>query len=242
MAKMYWPNESPLGKFLKLGTVPTDESPWMEVVGVVGDMKQGLATEAPTEMYVNYRQANGILPVFALSIVMRTANDPKALASSFRGAVHELDSNQPVVKMRTMEENVATSIAQPRFRTLLLALFAGVALFLAAIGIYGLMAYAVTQRTREIGVRMALGSRPADIFRLLIGNGLRLTGIGAITGIVAALALSRFLASMLFEVRANDPLTLAAMALLLIGIAVLACFVPARRATRVDPLVALRSE
>jgi putative ABC transport system permease protein len=170
------------------------------------------------------------------------ASDPRSLANAFRSAVHELDSNQPIVKVRTMEENVAASIAQPRFRTLLLALFAGVALFLAAIGIYGLMAYAVTQRTREIGVRMALGSRPADIFRLLIGNGLRLTGIGAITGIVAALALSRFLASMLFEVRANDPLTLAAMALLLIGIAVLACFVPARRATRVDPLVALRSE
>jgi putative ABC transport system permease protein len=242
MAKLYWPNEDPLGKFLKLGTVPSDETPWMEVVGIVGDMKQGLAAEAPTEMYVNYRQANAVLPVFALSIVMRTAGDPKSLAGAFRGAVHELDSNQPIVKVRTMEENVAASIAQPRFRTLLLAIFAGVALFLAAIGIYGLMAYSVTQRTREIGVRMALGSRPMDIFRLLIGNGLRLTAIGAAAGIVAALVLTRYLKTMLFEVRANDPLTLAGMALLLIGIAAFACFIPARRATRVDPLEALRQD
>ena len=242
MAKLYWPNESPLGKFIMLGTVPDNSAPWMQVVGIVGNMKQGLAAEAPTEMYVNFRQANQVLPVFAMSIVMRTASDPRALAGSFRTAVHELDSNQPIVKVRTMEENVATSIAQPRFRTTLLGIFAGVALFLAAIGIYGLMAYAVTQRTREIGVRMALGSRPMDIFRLLIGNGLRLTVIGAAAGIVAALLLTRYLKTMLFEVSANDPLTLAAMALLLIAIAACACYIPARRATRVDPLVALRAE
>ena len=214
----------------------------MEVVGVVGDMKQGLAVEAPTEMYVNFRQGNQVLPVFSLSVVMRTAGDPKALANSFRSAVHEIDSNQPIVKVRTMEENVSASIAQPRFRTLLLAIFAGVALFLAAIGIYGLMSYSVTQRTREIGVRMALGSRPIDIFRLLIGNGLRLTLIGVAAGVVAALLFTRYLKTMLFQVGASDPLTLIMMSALLVAIAVIACFIPARRATRVDPLVALRAE
>ena len=242
MAHTFFPNESPLGKFLKLGTDPTDDTPWMEVVGVIGNVKQGLASDAPTEMYVNYRQANAILPVFALSVVMRTATDPRLLANTFRGAVREIDPNQPVVRVRTMEENVATSIAQPRFRTLLLAIFACLALFLAAIGIYGLMAYSVTQRTREIGVRVALGSRPSDIFRLLIGNGLRLALMGIVAGVVAALALTRYLASMLFQVRPYDPVTFAVTAVVLLAIAAVACFIPARRATRVDPLVALRSE
>lgn len=242
MAKTFFPNESPIGQHLKLGTVPTDETPWMEVVGVVGDVRQGLATEAPTEMYVNFRQANAVLPVFGMSIVLRTATEPKSVATALRSAVHDIDPNQPLVRIRTMEENVSASVAQPRFRTLLLTIFAAIALFLAAIGIYGLMSYTVTQRTREIGVRMALGSRPVDIFRLLLGSGLRVTLIGVAAGTVATFILTRYLASMLFEVRANDPLTLAVMAVLLTVIAATACFVPARRATRVDPIIALRQD
>ncbi|MGH9524453.1 MAG: ABC transporter permease [Terriglobales bacterium] len=242
MARTYFPNESAIGKFIKLGTVPTDETPWMQVVGVVGDVRQGLASEAPTEMYVNFRQANAMLPVFAMSLVLRTATDPKSVTSALRSAVHDLDANQPLVRIRTMDENIATSVAQPRFRTLLLSIFAGLAMFLAAIGIYGLMAYNVTQRTREIGVRMALGSRPADIFRLLIGNGLRVTLIGVAVGIAGAMLLTRYIASMLFQVGANDPLTLSLVSLILLWVAGMACFLPARRATRVDPIIALRQD
>ncbi len=242
MAKTFFPDSSPIGKYLKLGTVPTDETPWMQVVGVVGDVRQGLSTEAPTEMYVNYRQANAMLPVYALSVVMRTASEPKSVANALQAAVHEIDPNQPLVKIRTMEENLASSIAQPRFRTLLLTIFAAIALFLAAIGIYGLMSYTVTQRTREIGLRMALGSRPVDIFRLLIGNGLRVTLMGIVLGAIASTILTRYLESMLFQVRTYDPVTLGAMVVLLLVIAATACFIPARRATRVDPLIALRQD
>ena len=242
MAKTFFPNESPLGKFIQLGATPDKDTPWMQVVGIVGDVRQGLGSEAPTEMYVNFRQANAMLPVYALSIVMHTAVDPRSVTAALRAAVHDLDANQPLVRIRTMEENVAASVAQPRFRTLLLAIFAGIALFLAAIGIYGLMSYTVTQRTREIGVRMALGSRPIDIFRLLLGNGLRVTLMGVVIGVIATVGLTRYLVSMLFEVRPNDPVTLVSMALLLLLIAATACLVPARRATRVDPIIALRQE
>ena len=242
MARTFFHDESPMGKHLQLGALPEQDVPWMEVVGVVGDVKQGLATEAPTEMYVPFRQANQVLPVFALSMVLRTSGEPLTLANSVRGAIHELDPNQPVVKIRTMEENLAGSISQPRFRTLLLGIFAGIALLLAAVGIYGVMAYSVAQRTREIGVRVALGSTPGAIFRLIIGNGMRLTVAGVMVGVVAAGALTRYLSALLFQVGAYDPLTLAGVAILLIGIALVACFVPARRATRVDPMVALRDE
>jgi putative ABC transport system permease protein len=242
MAHTYFPNESPLGKHLQLGATPSNEAPWMEVVGVVGDVKMGLAAEAPTEMYVPNRQGNQVLPVFAVSYVLRTASEPLTLANAFRAAVHEIDRNQPVVKMRTMEQNIATSIAQPRFRTLLLAVFAGVALALAGVGIYGVIAYSVTQRRREIGIRMALGSSPQAVFRLVVGDGLRLALIGVAIGVAAAISLARYLATLLFQVRAHDPATLGSVALLLLAIALVACSVPARRATRVNPMVALRTE
>lgn len=242
MAKTYFPNESPLGKHLQLGATPDNHVPWMEVVGVVGDVKQSLASEAPTEMYVPFRQGDQVLPVFALSLVLRTENDPRSLASSLPAAIHEIDPNQPVVKIRTMEENVATSVSQPRFRTILLAILAGLALLIAAVGIYGVMSFSVSQRTREIGTRMALGSTPGEVFRMVMSNGLQLTAIGIILGLIAAAAFAHFLSSLLFQVGALDPLTILAMTLLLVGVAMLACYIPARRATRVDPVIALRYE
>jgi putative ABC transport system permease protein len=209
---------------------------------VVGDIKQSLATEAPTEMYVPFRQGDKVLPVFALSLVLRTSNDPRSLTGSLTSAIHEIDANQPVVKIRTMEENVAASVAQPRFRTVLLAILAGLALLIAAVGIYGVMSFAVTQRTREIGTRMALGSTPAQVFKLVIGDGLRLTAIGVVVGLVVGIIAARYLASLLFQIGAIDPLALSIVTVLLVAVASLACYIPARRATRVDPTIALRYE
>ena len=242
MARTFFPNESPLGKHLQLGATPDKDQPWMEVIGVVGDVKQSLASEAPTEMYVPYRQAIKELPVFNLSIVLRTSGDPRTLSASLISAVHEIDPNQPVVKIRTMEENLSASVAQPRFRTVLLAILAGLALLIAAVGIYGVIAFSVSQRTREIGTRMALGSTPGQIFQLVIGDGLRLTAIGIVIGLVAGIGFARVLSSFLFQIGLVEPLSMAAVVLLLAGVALIACYIPARRATRVDPTVALRCE
>jgi putative ABC transport system permease protein len=242
MAKTYFPNESPLGKRLQLGATPDKDQPWMEVIGVVGDVKQSLASDAPTEMYVPYRQAIKELPVFNLSLVLRTSGDPRTLASSLTSAVHEIDPNQPLVKIRTMEENLSASVAQPRFRTVLLAILAGLALLIAAVGIYGVMAFSVSQRTREIGTRMALGSTPGQIFHLVIGDGLRLTLIGVVIGLGAGVAFARVLSSFLFQIGLVEPFTMVAVAVLLTAVALTACYIPARRATRVNPTVALRYE
>jgi len=242
MAKTFFPNESPLGKHLQLGATPDKTQPWMEVIGVVGDVKQSLASEAPTEMYVPYRQAIKDLPVFSLSLVLRTSSDPRALAASLTSAVHEIDPNQPLVKIRTMEENLSASVAQPRFRTVLLAILAGLALLIAAVGIYGVMAFSVSQRTREIGTRMALGSTPGQIFKLVIGDGLRLTLIGVVIGLVAGIGFAHVLSSFLFQIGLVEPVTMVAVSSILIAVALTACYIPARRATRVDPTVALRYE
>ncbi|HLW54091.1 MAG TPA: ABC transporter permease [Candidatus Angelobacter sp.] len=242
MAKTFFPNESPLGKHLQLGALPENSVPWMEVVGVVADVKQSLSSDAPTEMYVPVRQGNQLLPVFTTSLVLRTAGDPRALSRSLIAAVHEIDANQPLINLRTMEDNVATSVAQPRFRTVLLAILAVLALIIAAVGIYGVMAFSVTQRTREIGTRMALGSTPMQVFRLVIREGMVLTVIGTVLGLIAAAAVARSLSSFLFQVNFLDPLTVVAMTALLMAVALVACYIPARRATRVDPTVALRYE
>jgi putative ABC transport system permease protein len=242
MANTYFPNESPLGKYLQLGTEPDKTVPWMQVIGVVGDVKQGLAAEAPTEMYVPYRAGNAILPVYSLSLVLRTKNEPLTLTNSLRGAIRDLDANQPLVKIRTMEDNISTSVAQPKFRTTLLATLAALALIIAAVGIYGVMAYSVTQRTREIGIRLALGSTPETVYRLILTNALRLTLVGVAVGIIAAAALTRYVKSLLFQVPTIDPITMTMVGLLLVVVAVAASYVPARRATRVDPVNALRVE
>jgi putative ABC transport system permease protein len=240
MARTYFPNESPLGKHMQLGTVPDPQVPWMEVVGVVGDVKQGLASEAPTEMYVPYRQANEVLPVFMLSVVVKTTTSPLSASADLRSAVHQVNAGQPVVKVRTMEENIQTSISQPRFRTVLLATFAALALIIAAVGIYGVMAYSTTQRTREIGIRLALGSTPERIFQLILTEGLRMAVIGVVVGGIAAVILARYMASMLYKVGAADPVSLGVSGILLIAVALLACYLPARRATTVQVSSVLR--
>lgn len=242
MARTFFPNESALGKHLQLGALPEKSVPWMEVVGIVGDVKQSLSSDAPTEMYVPVRQGNQLLPVFTVSLVLRTSGDPVALSRSLIAAVHEIDPNQPLINLRTMEDIVAASVAQPRFRTVLLASLAILALVIAAVGIYGVMAFSITQRTREIGTRMALGSTPLQVFRLMIREGMVLTMIGATLGLVAAAIVAHSFSSFLFQVSFLDPLTLVMMTALLMMIALLACYVPARRATRVDPTVALRYE
>ena len=242
MAHTFFPNENPLGKRLQLGALPEQEVPTMEIVGVVGDVHFGLGTDPQAEMYLPYRQADLLLPVFQLSVVLRTAGDPALQTSALRSALAEIDPNQPLVKVRTMEENMATTVAQPRFRTWLIGILAMLALVLAAVGVYGVMSYTVTQRTSEIGVRVALGAQPKDVFRIIVGEGLRLALFGVGVGLVAALLLTRLLQSFLFGISAYDPLTFIAVSLLLTLVAVAASYFPARRATRVDPMIALRYE
>ena len=242
MAHTFFPNENPLGKRLQLGALPEQEVPTMEIVGVVGDVHFGLGTDPQAEMYLPYRQADLLLPVFQLSVILRTAGDPALQTSALRSALAEIDPNQPLVKVRTMEENMATTVAQPRFRTWLIGILAMLALVLAAVGVYGVMSYTVTQRTSEIGVRVALGAQPKDVFRIIVGEGLRLALFGVGVGLVAALVLTRLLQSFLFGISAYDPLTFIAVSLLLTLVAVAASYFPARRATRVDPMIALRYE
>lgn len=241
-AKTYFPNQSPLGQHIQVGATPDASIPWMEVVGVVGDVKQSLATESSTEMYVPYRQADKVLPVFAMSLVVRTVGDPLIQAGAIRAIAHDLDSNQPITGIRTMEQNVSKSVSEPRFRTILLAIFAAIALALAAVGIFGVMAYSVVQSTRELGVRISLGASRGLIFQLVLSRGLYLTLLGLVIGLAATFALTRYLSSLLFDVPSYDPLTLVCVTLGLLVVSLCACYLPARRATLVDPIIALRQE
>ena len=244
MAHTYFPNENPLGKRLQLGATPDPDPqvPYMEVVGVVGDVRQGLDLDPKAEMYLPYVQGELLLPVFGLSVVMRTATDPKVQTAAFRSALSEIDPDVPLVRVRTMDENMAATVAQPRFRTWLIGIFAALALLLAAVGVYGVMSYSVTQRTNEIGIRVTLGAQPQDVFRTIVGEGFRIALFGVGSGLVAALILTRALRSFLFGISASDPLTFAGVAVLLTLVALAASFFPARRATRVDPIIALRYE
>jgi len=242
MARVYFPGANPLGKRMQIGATPESEVPWMEIVGVVGDVTQGLGLDPKAEMYLPYHQGDQLLPVFQLSVVLRTAGDPRQQAAALRAALAEIDPNQPLVKVRTMEDNMAATVAEPRFRAWLIGIFAGLALLLAAVGIYGVMSYSVTQRTSEIGIRITLGAQPQDVFRIVVGEGLRFALIGVALGVAGGLALTRLLNSFLYGVSATDPLTFAGVAVLLILVSAAACFFPARRATRVDPIIALRYE
>ncbi len=239
MARTLWPNQDPLGKRIKFPGSEKNPQPWRTVVGVVNDVSQyALDRKPPMQMYL----ADAQFPASFMALVVRTASNPNGFVSAVRNEVRALDKDQAVFSIATMEELVGTSIALRRFSMILLLSFAAVALVLAAVGIYGVISYAVTQRTHEIGIRLALGAQPSDVLRLVIGQGMRLVLSGVGIGLVAAFALTRLLVSLLFGVGATDPLTFALIALLLIAVALLACWIPARRATKVDPLIALRYE
>ena len=236
LARQYWPNENPIGKRVKSGPIQST-NPWLNIIGVVGDVKtDSLELQEAPHIYLSDFQA----PAYNSVIYLRTAGDPGTLGDAIRAEVEAVDPNVPVYAVRTMEDVIARSMAERRFALQILGFFAGVALLLAAIGIYGVMAYTFSQRRHEIGIRMALGAQPRDILRMALSEGMTLVAVGLGSGLVGALILTRFLRSMLYAVSPNDPLTFVALPALLAAVALLACFVPARRATQVDPLVALR--
>jgi putative ABC transport system permease protein len=239
LARRDFPGEDPVGKRISYGIRPDGQPIWFQIVGVVSDVRNTeLGTEPTPEIYTSYLQD----PFAGMSYVVRSSVEPESLVPSVREAVRSVDRAQPVSDVRTMEQLVGEAAAEPRFNSLLLGLFAGMALVLAAAGIYGVMSYAVTQRTHEIGIRIALGAQTRDVLRFVVGQGMALALAGVGLGLVAALALTRVMSSLLYGVSATDPLTFAAVALLLSLVALLASYIPARRATKVDPMVALRYE
>jgi putative ABC transport system permease protein len=238
LARRLWPGEDPVGKRLKQGW-PESETPWREVVGVVNDVKlNGLERETPLETYVPILQESPSSP----SLVVRTGGPPRGAAVAVERAIHEVDKDLPVSQMLTMDQLMGNSLGQRRLTLVLLASFAALALLLAAIGIYGVIAYSVRQRTHEIGVRIALGARSTDVLQLIVGQAMKLVAVSVALGLAGAFALTRWMATLLFNVQPADPLTFATIAALLTLIALVACWIPARRATKVDPMVALRCE
>jgi predicted permease len=239
MAKKFWRGENPIGKQVGLGS---PEFPAMTIVGIAADVKHLSLREDPgPEMYVPYTQ-KPYPSMLIMHVVLRTKAGPTSVTKSVREAVRLLDPDLPLAKLTVLTTLVDNSMAGPRFSMLLLAAFGAVALLLATIGMYGVISYSVTQRTREIGIRMALGARRRNVFGLVLGQGARLTALGLAIGLVTALGVTRTMASALYGVQTTDPLTFAVMSLLLVGVALLACYLPARRATRVDPMIALRYE
>jgi putative ABC transport system permease protein len=238
-AQHYWPGQDPIGKRLKPGAT-TSDVPWREVIGVVKDVRQNdFIAQPKMQMYFSYRQLKDLA---ANALVVRTSVEPMSLATSMRNAIWAVDKDQPVANIDTMDHIVSEAIARQRFSMLLLGIFAALALVLAAVGIYGVMSYSVTQRTHEIGVRMALGARRADVLQMTVKQGLKLVGVGMMIGLAAAFLLTRVLASLLFGISATDPITFIGISLVLLGAAILASYVPALRATKVDPIIALRAQ
>jgi putative ABC transport system permease protein len=240
VARRFWAKGQAPGKRVHLGW---SGSPWYSVVGVVSDVKQmGLDSQAPLAMYVPYSQAPRPFFLSFITIVARTDSDPLNMANALRHAVLAVDHDMPVFDVTSMEQLVHKSVSTPRFNALLLAAFASLALILAVVGIYGVTSYSVTQRTHEIGIRMAVGAERSAILRMIVRRGFHLAALGTVLGLVAALGLTRVLCSLLFGVQATDPLTYLTVAAALIGVSLIASYIPARRATKVDPLVALRYE
>jgi putative ABC transport system permease protein len=250
LAERFWPNQDPIGKIIWMappenllppGALPKGyHIPRQTVVGVVDDVRYGsLDKEGLPVVYEPMAQGDYFL---SMRVAVRTQGDPNAMAPSVRTALSEIDKNQPMADVRTMEEVWTDSITQPRLETLLLGVFSALGLALAAVGIYGVMSYSVAQHTHEIGVRMALGAEKSAVLSMVIGQGMKLALIGGCAGVVGALGVTRLMASLLYGVKPTDPVTFAAVSGVLFGVALLACYVPARRATKVDPMVALRHE
>jgi len=238
MARRHWPGQSPLGRRLKQG-FPQDDTPWREIVGVVADCRQsGPERDPEPEVFLPFTQASDS----SMSLIVKTLGDSALPAGAVISEIHRLDPDQPVDNIRPMSRYLADSVARRRFATLLLGMFASLALVLAAVGIYGVVSCGVTARTHEIGIRMALGARGGDVARLVLWQGMKRTLAGVAAGLVAAAALTRFMSGLLFAVTPTDPITFSSIAALLGLVALAACWPPARRAMRVDPMVALRYE
>jgi putative ABC transport system permease protein len=235
LARIYFPNEDPIGKRITF----TDGESWISIVGVIGDVKRlGLDTSAKPEVYFPFLQ----VPSLSMSLVVRTTTEPLSLAGAVKSQIQMIDRDLPIDESKTMQQLLADSNSGRRFNMLLLTVFAVVALVLAVVGIYGVMSYTVTQRTHEIGIRVAIGAQARDVFRMVIGQGMILAMIGIAFGLVGAFALTRLMTTMLFGVEPTDPATFVTIAVLLTAVALVACYIPGRRATKVDPLVALRYE
>ena len=237
-ARRYWPNEDPIGKRVRLGRDP--DEPKLEVLGVVGRVKMESLNQNSDRVqgYFAFNQ----IPQESMTVIIKGASDPNLLISSARNAVKEIDPDQPIYSPRTMGEIRAESVEGERLTLTLLSLFAGIALVLAIVGIYGVMSYSVTQRTHEIGIRMAIGARPLDVFKMILGHGMKLALIGIGLGLLGAFWLTGFMATMLFGVEPRDAMTFAGIPIILITVALLACYLPGRRATKVEPTISLRYE
>jgi predicted permease len=236
-ARRFWPDESPIGKRLKWGP-PDSPAPWVEVIGVAGAARYRDPRVESLDVYVPYTQS----PWKLNHIVLRAAGDPAALTTPLRAALAELDPEAKAVQVATVDDLAAAALRQPRFQVTLVGAFAGLALLLGAVGIFGVVSFATARRTRELGVRVALGARASDLHVLVVGETLRTVGVGILLGVVAAVAGTRVLRSLVYEVSTTDALTFVAVPVVVVLVAVIAAAIPARRAARVDPVAVLRAD
>jgi putative ABC transport system permease protein len=239
MVRRYWPDRNAIGKRLSFGTDKSGKPIWVEIVGIVNDTRDTSLNATPEPQIFQPLWQH---PTDGIDFYLRTSQDPASLAPAAQSQIWALDHDQPVANLSTMDVAISEDVAEPRFRTLLLGLFAGLGLALSLIGIYGVISYSVSQRTHEIGIRMALGAQPRDVMRNVLWDGLKLTLAGLAIGLIAAFALTRLMMSLLFEVKPTDPVTFVGVTILLGAVSLAACYFPARRAMRVDPMVALRYE
>jgi predicted permease len=236
LARRYWPNQDPVGQFINFG----GNDPWKLIVGLVAHAKTSSLEADNSEGYYYFPMAQQ--PVNTASMVVRTNARPGTMTSSMQSAIHSVDGSLPLYDLKTMEQRVDDSLTGRRFLVLLLSTFAGLALLLAAVGLYGVISYSVRMRTRELGIRMALGAQRTDVLRLILAKGLQLAGVGLLIGLIATMAVGRVLTSLLYNVSLLNPITLMATALLLASTVLLACYVPARRAAALEPMRTLRED